>query len=377
LTNIYNIRPRGFNVGNEAIHVALRHRVNTAFGEPVNIINLPATSRYESSNKAGFTAATVHEINQYGDGVIVGGGNLYENGELDVDLAALKTLDVPMMLFSLSMGRIYNRRGELVRRTDSMRDEVIRGLHDQADLSLARDEATVRHLASAGAEAVLGGCPTLFISESPQHAIPQALETADVLLSVRTPELMSIPVTLRRRVTDDIRRIAEAVCERTGYTLKLLCHDHRDIPFASSFGDLEYVYTDDVYAYLSLLKSTKLNISYRLHSVLPCLSYGTPVIKVSYDERGLSVMDTIGLGDWNIDMLCEHDVAGAVLERYEHLERLEQLRVAATGRWAELHCVLDTTMDDFAGRVRDYQRRNADAIPHTPLAVAASDKVHA
>jgi hypothetical protein len=373
MTNIYCIRPRGFNVGNEAIHVALRNLLGTAFGETVNVINLPATSRYESSSKAGFTPATVHEMNQYGDGVIVGGGNLYENGELDVDLGALRTLDVPTMLFSLSMGRVYNRRGELVRRTDSMRDDIIRGLHEQAALSLARDLATVDHLSHAGAESRLGGCPTLFISESPQHAIPEALETADVLLSVRTPDLMSIPVTLRIRVKDDIRRIAQAITERTGYSLKLLCHDHRDIPFAASFGDLDYVYTDDVYAYLSMLKSTKLNISYRLHSVLPCLSYGTPTIKVSYDERGSSVMDTIGLSEWNIDMLEVEDVVGAVLDRYDRLDELQRLREAAAGTWAEIKRVQQESMAEFAGLVRSHQRRNAEALPHTPLAVTRSD----
>lgn len=373
MTNIYCIRPRGFNVGNEAIHVALRHLLGSAFGESVNVINIPATSRYESSSKAGFTPGTVHEMNQYGDGVIVGGGNLYENGELDVDLAALRTLDVPTMLFSLSMGRIYNRRGELVRRTDSMRDDVIRGLHEQAAMSLARDRATVDHLAEAGAASRLGGCPTLFISESPQHAIPEAMETADVLLSVRTPDLMSIPITLRIRVKDDIRRIAEAIAQRTGGTLKLLCHDHRDIPFAASFGDLEYVYTDDVYAYLSMLKSTKLNVSYRLHSVLPCLSYGTPTIKVSYDERGSSVMDTIGLGEWNIDMLEVSDVAAAVLDRYDRLDELERLRSAAAGTWAEIKRIQEESMSEFAGLVREHQRRNAEALPHTPLAVTEAD----
>ncbi len=361
MTNIYCIRPRGFNVGNEAINIGLRHLLGSAFGETVNVINIPATSRYESSSKAGFTAGTVHEINQYGDGVIVGGGNLYENGELDVDLGALKTLDVPTMLFSLSMGRIYNRRGELVRRTDSMRDETIRGLHEAATISLARDKATVDHLASAGAEAKLGGCPTIYIADSPQHAIPEALETAEVLLSVRTPELMSIPVTRRSGVKDDVRRIAEAITERTGWSLKLLCHDHRDIPFAASFGDMEYVYTDDVYTYLSMLKSTKLSITYRLHSMLPCLSYGTPAIKISYDERGSSLMDTIGLGDWNIDMLAVGDVVDAVLDRHDRIGELEQVRAAAAPTWDELKQVQEDSMADFAQQVRDYQRRNTEA----------------
>lgn len=289
MTSIYCIRPKGLNIGNEAIHAALRHQLNVAFDAPVNIINLAATSRYESHRRAGFTAATVHEMNQYADGVIVGGGNLYENGELEVDLNALRSLDVPMMLYSLSLGRIFNQRGELVRRTDSMPDAVIAALHERAVLSVARDEATVAHLAAAGAHATLGGCPTLFIDRVPQHAVPEALAgQAAVLLSVRTPELMSVPLQRRVRVQDDVRRIADLLVEETDRPVRLLCHDYRDIPFAASFADLDYVYTDDVYMYLSLLRGAHLCVGYRLHAVLPCLSFGTPVIKISYDERANS-----------------------------------------------------------------------------------------
>ena len=45
MITLFCIHPKGFNVGNEAIHVALRHQLATAFGETVNVINLPATSR--------------------------------------------------------------------------------------------------------------------------------------------------------------------------------------------------------------------------------------------------------------------------------------------------------------------------------------------
>jgi len=83
-------------------------------------------------------------------GVVVGGGNLYENGELDARPGALEALDVPMMLFSLGHGRIYNRRGELVPRTDAMDRSVVRMLNDKAAFSLARDDSTMRFLRSAG-----------------------------------------------------------------------------------------------------------------------------------------------------------------------------------------------------------------------------------
>jgi polysaccharide pyruvyl transferase WcaK-like protein len=359
MTNIYCIRPKGFNVGNEVIHVGLQHILNTAFGETVNVINLPATSRWEAHNKAGFTPGTVHEMNQYGDGVIVGGGNLYENGELDVVPSALETLEIPMMLFSLSMGRIYNRRLELVRRTDSMTDETLRVLHRRANLSMSRDHQTHAHLRAAGCESIMGACPTLFVSEIPQHKIPQADNTADALISVRTPSLMSVPIDLQMRVPHDIRAIYERLVDLGYERVKLLCHDHRDIPFAASFGDIEYVYTDDVYQFLSLLQSTRLNVSYRLHSVLPCLSYGTPVVKVSYDERGTSTLESVGMGDWNIDMTKEPKVVDAVSDRIARLEELESMRAGAQDRWNEIRDTQMRLMGEFASHVRGHQQRNA------------------
>jgi hypothetical protein len=120
MITLFLIRPKGFNVGNDAIYLGTQHFIYEAFGEVVNLISLPATSRYESQAKAGLTARTIHEINQYGHGVILGGGNIYENGELDIDLDALEALEPPLMLFSLSRGRVYNRQRQLKDRTDAM-----------------------------------------------------------------------------------------------------------------------------------------------------------------------------------------------------------------------------------------------------------------
>ena len=171
MINLFSIRPKGFNVGNDAIFMGLQYFIYQTFGEVVNIISLPATSRYETHQSAGLRARTIHEINQYGDGVIIGGGNLYENGELDVDLTALDALEVPCMLFSISSGRIYNRKGELVNRTDTMPKNIIQALHKKVKYSLARDHATCSYLHDLGCNnAEVGGCPTIFLdilSETP------------------------------------------------------------------------------------------------------------------------------------------------------------------------------------------------------------------
>ena len=74
MINLFCIRPKGFNVGNDAIYLGMQHFVYKAFGEVINLITLPATFKYESQGKAGLTAKTIYEINQYGHGVIIGGG---------------------------------------------------------------------------------------------------------------------------------------------------------------------------------------------------------------------------------------------------------------------------------------------------------------
>ena len=171
VTNIYCIRPKGFNVGNEAIHVALREQLGDRRSASRSTSSTcrrpPATVACEG----GLHGATVHEINQYGDGVIVGGGNLYENGGLDVDRHALRPLGVPMMLYSLSMGRIYDRRGELSGariRCPTRPDDPSRSREH-----LARTRrGDRRHLADAGAAAELGGCPMIGIDRV--HPAPRA-----------------------------------------------------------------------------------------------------------------------------------------------------------------------------------------------------------
>lgn len=363
--NLFCIRPKGFNIGNDAIYLGLQAALEESFGCFVNIISLPATSRYESQARGGLTSKTIHEINQYGDGVIVGGGNLYENGELDLNLAALPRLEPPLMLFSLSRGRIYNRQDELVERTDVMPDTAIRALNEQAAFSLVRDEATLQYLRRLGlAKAQLGGCPTLYL-ERIEKRLPEVApsDRGCTLVSVRHPSLMNIALHRQMRVHDEIGAILRLLRERGHADVRLLCHDHRDIPFAASFGDVPYVYIADPHAYLALLRHCRLNVTYRVHSALPCMAFGTPFIKLSYDERALSLMSTVGYGEWNIDIVKSRDVLRDVAERLANLGEIDRNRKAAAARWAALRNTQDSVLRQFAGAVRAYSRGQPPRIP--------------
>lgn len=367
MITLFCIQPKGFNVGNDAIHIALRHMLYEAFGEVVNVISLPATSRYESHGKAGLTARTIHEINQYGHGVIVGGGNLYENGELDLNLDALEELEPPLMLFSLSRGRIYNRHGELVNRTDAMPRQRVAALNRKAGYSLARDQATLDFLHDLGCDhAELGGCPTIFLDRVAGRlpALPPN-EPGGVLISVRNPDLMNIPLARQAAVRKEIERLIGLAKLLNQGPVRLLCHDHRDIPFAATFADADYVYTGDVYSYLALLRASTLNISFRLHATLPCISMGTPSVSISYDERAQSVLDTVGLGEWNIRLMECDDLVDAVADRCSRLGDLWKIVENAEPRWRKLHQTMHNALTRFRDDVAAYrggevaQRRSA------------------
>lgn len=356
MITLFNIRPRGLNIGNDVIAIGLRLFIKQAFGEVVNIISLPATSKYESHAKAGLRPATLHEINQYGHGVIIGGGNLYENGELELNPETLNTLAPPMMLFSLSRGRIYGRKREWTERTDAMPTRSIQALNQKAMVSFARDDATLDFLHKVGAtNAVLGGCPTLYLD----HMEPQLFELGNlyrdtVFISVRNPQLINVPLDRQAEVRTDILNIIGFLREKGHKDIRLLCHDPRDIPFAASIRDVDYTYVDDAFTFLSLLRACALLVTYRLHSALPSFALNRPCIVVSYDERAISAMRSVGYGDWNIDMVRQ-DVMAEVRDRYARLDQLPDLRQQAAPVWQGLRETMEEGFGRFARSVIQYR----------------------
>ena len=127
-----------------------------------------------------------------------------------------------------------------------------------------------------------------------------------------------------------------------------MCHDHRDIPFAASFEKTEYIYTDDVYSYLFYLKNTKLNLSFRLHSFIPSLALDIPTIKISYDERAISVLDSIGMKEWNINLLTD-DIIDEVENRLNKLKALEDIKdKCKLNEWETLRTTITQNCNKFA-----------------------------
>lgn len=355
LITLFCVRGRRFNIGNDAIFLGVRHLLHAAFGVPINIVQVPALEADGHGTLSGLLPKAIHQMNQYGHGVVVGGGNLYENGGLDVDLQALSALRLPLMLFSLSHGRIYNHMHEMVPRTDAMPSSVVVALNEQAALSVARDDATLKYLSTLGlTNSVLGGCPSLLLAQVPMPVPAVPDQSAGTLLSIRHPQLMSVPLRSEAQLHGTVLRLVEML-EADGFgPVRILCHDTRDLMFASSLGDLEYIIPDDVYSYLSLLRQARLVVSFRLHAFVPCLSFGTPAINISYDERSLSLVRTLGFEAWDIDFVRSGDVVGEVRDRCGRLGEFAARRLSAQPLWQHFETVMRGAMSTFAGLVADY-----------------------
>jgi hypothetical protein len=347
MTLLFCVRPATRNIGNDIINRATSELLYEVFGDDVGIANIPAL---KGPQFGGFTVSQVYDMNRFADGVVLGGGNLFENGQVTVEVQALEALGVPMVLIGLSHGRIYGRDGALTERTDGMPPSVIRALVDKSVSTLVRDGATHERLQRIGArEATLGGCPTLFLAPNP----PGATADGKVLVSIRNPNRMSAPPHIQWRVAEDLRRLIAALQANVSRDVVLVCHDYADIEFASAFPEASLVYFDDVDHYIDALRRSSLNVSYRLHAFLPCLAFGTPTIHISYDERGKDMLATAGMAAWDIDLMTSSDIVADVVDRARNKQRFFDLRQAARPRIEEMRRITIAELSKFAKAVSD------------------------
>lgn len=322
MLTIANIRPFGHNVGNHAIGFAIRQMLYEVFGRLVTVIDYPASAKYETLANAGLSKKSVNDINRFADGVIIGGGNLYENDEIDIHPTALSAVQPPLMLFSISRGRVYGRKGHLIERSDVIDDKKLELLLSHTDISLSRDSATNQHLTGLGLSDQLGWCPTININRY-SHLVPELPENEYVgtLISVRTPGLMNMPFRYQARVQKDIESAIDRLRENGHKRIRILCNDSRDLDFATLFRHsrkVDSIFTNDVYTYLGLLRGAEMVMSYRLHASLPALSFGKRTINITYDERAQCLFNDLNINSGALDMIgLGDDFRSALMDKID------------------------------------------------------------
>jgi len=318
--------------------------------ENINFITVPATGYGASS---GLNKKVIYHINQVGDGVVVGGGNLFENGEIDIDINALQALRKPLLLFSNSYGRIYGSDLKLHRRTDALQDSVLSSLIGFADVVLSRDLATKSHIDNLinHPRHNVSGCPSIFISNLAKEELERNKQKELFgLIAVRNPEQMNVSLKESIRTHSLTSQIIELMSEVSGAPPKILCNDQRDIEYASSFNS-EILYTSDVYEYFQILSHVNLSVSFRVHTSLPLWSIGCPAINLSYDERSKSLIDTLKMSEYDIDIVQSGDRTFEKI--HEKLDYVMNSEFSIPAYWQELQSIQDAGIDKFFSLIKD------------------------
>ena len=320
--NLFFVRPTLSNIGNLLISHATKEIFSEVFGKTANIVSIPAL---KGPDAGGLGAGPIYDMNRMADAVVVGGGNLFENGQLSCNHLAIDSLRPPLLLMGLPHGRITGRSGTRENRTDSLPPETIRHLVRRSIVTLVRDVASREILAGFGLTTRVGGCPTLFLPANPATQPT----TPEILISIRHPMRMCVPPPLQWRTAEDLRRIIGVLRAEYALPVRLVCHHYLDLEFAAAFPEASPVYFEDVNLYMEALRRCTLHVSYRLHGFLPCLAFGTHSIHLSYDERGRSMLETVGMGEWDVDLLREPDCVKAVLQRARSVEHYRRERAIA------------------------------------------------
>jgi polysaccharide pyruvyl transferase WcaK-like protein len=79
---------------------------------------------------------------------------------------------------------------------------------------------------------------------------------------------------------------------------------------------------------------------------LPALSFDTPVVKVSYDERAISLIADLGYDDWNINVM-QGNVTDEVYGRLKSLQELGKLKVKNQALWSDFEQTIISKFSEF------------------------------
>ena len=84
---------------------------------------------------------------------------------------------------------------------------------------------------------------------------------------------------------------------------------------------------------------------------MPAISYRKDAIKISYDERAISLIDTFSMDSWNINMLKDN-VMDSVVDRINNMDRLQNLIIENEEKWNQIDSSIENLFNEFAVQVK-------------------------
>lgn len=275
------------NVGDAAVVEAVRQLAGSALGRRVTWTSMLVSRLREPASDRLLRFIDSHDL------VIIGGGGFVSKHALPLNDELIAKIRAPIVLYGIGHNRHFGDP-ELGREQQASLALLAR----KATLVGVRDSATLRMLASLGAQPLLTGDPALFLCPRKPWRVPPRLSPAiGINLAChgwgQQKALLDHVLAL---YADVLRRLAASHAPQVLY----MVHTDTEVPVALSlrreFPSLRicrYPAAKLLYVYGRL----DLALSMMLHSSLLACAAGTPVVNVAYDEKNLAFMEDIGHTD--------------------------------------------------------------------------------
>ncbi len=353
---LFLLRPDPQDLGERISELVLRHRIAEALGPRVNLV--PLHGQGDGLGRGGLSTRTVYEINMHGHGVVVFGAT--DTGpeiepEIDLDPEACKLLTVPVLVCG-----VVGRGPKDALKIAGLDLHGLKALAGVTTAATAAEPGALFGLHSAApTQALLTGPMRLFVDRLPPGGILlDEPEGTGALVVIRNPARLPLPAKKRTAVHAQVRAIADMLQSQGHEDVRLLCQHPTDVAFAAAYG-IDYFYCDDPYTFLDVVQTADIVVSYRLEAALAAASYGRPMVHLASDEASRSVMRTVGLSDWSVDLTAA-DAVEAVAGLAKTHEELSLERVRLLPNWSEYDRRAHEAFGAFADAVIAQRKEEAN-----------------
>ena len=103
------------------------------------------------------------------------------------------------------------------------------------------------------------------------------------------------------------------------------------------------------------VKNASILVSYRLHATLPAVSFNTPVVNITYDERAESICQDLGILSESIKMVGNgsntRDLIRSKIMSGGYQSSADKKRQAI---WKDISATQKSLFDNFKSQIEDY-----------------------
>lgn len=305
---VIHICPSTQNKGDDFVAIGIKKLFYELIPN-IDYRQIAANSKIDFNNFriGGITKNTIDLLNS-SDLIVVGGSNLYETMQIEIEVDSLDKLIKPVILIGIGTG--WDFKSPRPPQFSTENEYVIKKLHDKAIGSSVRDKMTKRVLENIGIDNVtVTGCPAALIYNQPlKKAEDQNIYISCLPYRMFEPQSFDPRINLwrasykrKRAITNSYFKLLKLL-DFHKIPFKIFVTDFRDIPIAQKNNhDKEVIVSSEPQELLMRLNEATTVIGYRLHSCIPSVGMGIPIVPIIADGRSMAFVETFELSELSVN----------------------------------------------------------------------------